>query len=68
MEIPLRENIKLPFIKTLAGSVGTHFECGRRKNASQGKGKLKEKVIEPPSCDANQETFVEVPLNQIVGL
>jgi hypothetical protein len=34
----------------------------------QGKGKVEEKVTELPSFDANQGTFVEVPLNQTLGL
>jgi len=46
-------------METLASSIGTQVEGGRWKIASKGKGKLKEKVTEPPSFD----TFVEVPLN-----
>jgi hypothetical protein len=38
------------------------LRVGGKKITSKGKGKLKEKVIEPPSFDA----FVEVPLNQIL--
>jgi hypothetical protein len=49
-------------METLASSARTHVEGGRQKITSKGKGKLKEKVIEPPSFDA----FVEVPLNQIL--
>jgi hypothetical protein len=49
-------------METLAISARTNVEGGRQKITSKGKGKLKEKVIEPPSFDA----FVEVPLNQIL--
>jgi len=55
-------------MKTLASFVGTHVEGGRQKNVSKGKGKLKEKIAKPPSSNANQDTFVEVPLNQTIGV
>jgi hypothetical protein len=55
-------------METLTSSIGTHVEGGRRKIISKVKGKLKDKMIKPPSSDANQSTFVEVPLNQILGL
>jgi hypothetical protein len=62
LQIPLRKNIEPAFTNTLASFAKTHVEGGRQKMASKGKGKLKEKVIEPPSSD----TFVEVPLSQIL--
>jgi len=34
----------------------------------KGKGRLKEKVTKPPSSDVDQDTFVEVPLNQTISL
>jgi hypothetical protein len=40
-------------METLASSIGTQVEGRRWKSASKGKGKLKEKVIEPPSFNAN---------------
>jgi hypothetical protein len=52
----------------LASSIGTHVEGGRQKIVSKGKGKLKEKVTKPPSSNVDQDTFVEVPLNQTIGL
>jgi hypothetical protein len=55
----LRENIKPYFMETLASSAGTQVEGGRRKMASKGNEKLKEKVTKPPSSNA----FVEVPLS-----
>jgi hypothetical protein len=64
----LRENIELYSMKTLTSFVGTHVEGGRQKNVSKGKGKLKEKMTKPPSSNANQDTFVEVPLNQTIGV
>jgi hypothetical protein len=49
-------------METLASLARTHVKGGRQRITSKGKGKLKEKVTEPPSFD----TFVEVPLNQIL--
>jgi hypothetical protein len=66
--VPLRESIKSSFMETLASSTRTQVKGGRRKNASKGKGKLKEKVTKPPSSNVNQDAFVVVPLNQTVGL
>jgi hypothetical protein len=60
LAIPLRENIEPSFMETFTNSVGTQVEGGRQKIISKGKGKLKEKVTDPPSYNA----FVEVPLNQ----
>ncbi len=34
------------------------------KNSFQGKGK----VTKPPSFNVDQDTFVEVPLNQTIGM
>jgi hypothetical protein len=48
-------------METFASSVETKVEGGRWKMASKGKGKLKEKVIKPPSSNA----FVEVPLKRL---
>jgi hypothetical protein len=62
LEIPMRESIEPYFMETLASSVETQVEGGRQKMVTKGKGKLKEKVTEPPSSDA----FVEVPLSQIL--
>jgi hypothetical protein len=62
LEIPLRENIELAFMETLVSSTESQVEGGRRTMASKGKGKLKEKVIEPPYFN----TFVDVPLSQIL--
>ncbi len=59
LEISLKENIEPVFMETFANYAETQVEGGRGKMASKGKGKLKEKMIEPPSSDA----FVEVPLN-----
>jgi hypothetical protein len=44
----------------LASFVETQVEGGRLKMTSEGKGKPKEKVIEPPSFD----TFMEVLLSE----
>jgi hypothetical protein len=63
LEIPSRENIKPSFMETLASFKGTQVEGGRQKIASKGKGKLKKKVIKPPSFDVDLDAFVEVPLN-----
>jgi hypothetical protein len=41
---------------------------GGKKTLPKEKGKLKEKGIEIASFDANHDTYVEVPLNQILGL
>jgi len=49
-------------MEILASSARTHVEGGRWKITCKGKGKLKEKVTEPPSSN----TFVEVSLNQIL--
>jgi hypothetical protein len=68
LEILLRENIKPSFMETIASFVGTQVEVGRQKNVSKGKGKLKEKVTKPPSSNVDHDTFVEVPLNQTIGL
>jgi hypothetical protein len=46
-------------MEILASFVETQVEGGRQKMASKGKGKLKEKVIKPPSSN----TFIKVPLN-----
>jgi len=54
LETPLRESIEPSFKETLANSIGTHVEGGKRKIISKVKGKLKEKMIKPPSSDANQ--------------
>jgi len=62
----LRESIEPSFVETLASFTKTQVEGGRWKITSKGKGKLKEKVTEPPSFHANQVAFVEVPLNQIL--
>jgi hypothetical protein len=59
LEIPFSENIEPYFLEILASSVRTQVEGGRQKIISKGKGKLKEKVTEPPFSN----TFVEVPLN-----
>jgi hypothetical protein len=56
----LKENIEPSFIETFASSIRTHVEGGRQKITSKGKGKLKERVIAPPSFD----DFVEVLLTQ----
>jgi hypothetical protein len=48
----LKEKIKWSFMQTLASFVGTEVEGRRWKSASKGKGKLKEKVIKPPSSNA----------------
>jgi len=53
LEIPLRENIELFFMETLASFVGTQVEGGRQKSTSKGKGKLKEKMTETPSSNVN---------------
>jgi hypothetical protein len=50
-------------METLASIKGTQVEGGRQKIASKGKGKLKKKVIKPPSFDVDLDAFVEVPLN-----
>jgi len=55
-------------METLASSIGTHVEVGRQKIISNVEGKLKEKMIEPPSSNVNLNTFVEVPSNQTLGL
>jgi hypothetical protein len=59
LEISLKESINHVFMDTLASFVETKVEGGRQKMASEGKGKLKEKLTKPPSTNA----FVEVPLN-----
>jgi hypothetical protein len=68
LEIPLKESIESSFMETLASSIGTHVEGGRWKNTSKGKGKLKEKVTKPLSSNVDQDAFIKVPLNQIIGL
>jgi hypothetical protein len=40
-------------METFASSIGTQVEGKRWKNVSKGKGKLKEKMIEPPSSNAH---------------
>ncbi len=55
----MKESINHVFMDTLASFVETKVEGGRQKMASEGKGKLKEKLTKPPSTNA----FVEVPLN-----
>ncbi len=55
-------------METLASSTRTHAESGRRKNISKGKGKLKEKGTKIPFFDVDQKAFVEILLNQTVGL
>jgi hypothetical protein len=49
-------------METLASFAKTQVVGGRQKMASKGKGKLKEKMTKPPSSD----TFIKVPLNQIL--
>jgi hypothetical protein len=53
LEIPFREIIEPFFMESLASFARTHVEGGRRKIASMGKGKLKEKVNKPPSFDVD---------------
>jgi len=60
LEIPLRESIEPSFMETLISFARTQVEGASQKITSKGKGKLKEKVIEPPSSNA----FVGVPLSQ----
>jgi hypothetical protein len=50
-------------MEILTSSIGTQVEGGKRKIISKGKGKLKEKMIEPPSSNVDQGAFVEVPSN-----
>jgi hypothetical protein len=50
-------------METLTSSIGTHVEGGKQKIISKIKGKLKEKMTEPPSSDVDQGACVEVPLN-----
>ncbi len=47
-------------METLISFARTQVEGASQKITSKGKGKLKEKVIKPPSSNA----FVEVPLSQ----
>jgi hypothetical protein len=47
-------------METLISFARTQVEGASQKITSKGKGKLKEKVIEPPSSNA----FVGVPLSQ----
>jgi hypothetical protein len=57
LEIPSRKSIEPAFMETLTSFVETQVEGGRWKVASKGKGKLKEKMVEPPSFDAFMEVF-----------
>jgi len=52
LEIPLKENIEPSFMETFVSFAETQVKGGRWKIISNGKGKLKEKVTEPPSFDA----------------
>jgi hypothetical protein len=59
----LKENIKPFFMETFASLIGTQVEGGKQKITSKGKGKLKEKMIEPPSSNVDQGAFVEFLLS-----
>jgi hypothetical protein len=63
LEIPLKENIEPSFMETFASSARTQIEGGRWKITSKEKGKLKEKMTEPPFFDVDQDAFVDVPLS-----
>ncbi len=55
-------------METFTSSARTQAEGGKQKNTSKGKGKLKDKVTQPPSSDVIQDAFVKVPLSQNISL